>query len=193
VTLNVADISTEAVDETTPAPQPATRFRRGLLIFLLAALLVASGCLIWLVANRTGEASDLQSEREQVMNVSEQFALRVGTYGPEMLDDQGQMPEYRASVKEMITAKFATSFEQQVGTAEELVKQAGASRKADVYATGVSAIDDDSAEVLVAGSVASTFTGQDPQEPSPFRWDISLVKVDGKWLVDNFSLVGATQ
>jgi hypothetical protein len=47
--------------------------------------------------------------------------------------------------------------------------------------------------VLVAGSVASTFTGQDPQEPSPFRWDISLVKVDGKWLVDNFSLVGATQ
>jgi hypothetical protein len=193
VTLNVADISTEAVDETAPAPQPATRFRRGLLIFLLAALLVASGCLIWLVANRTGEASDLQSEREQVMNVSEQFALRVGTYGPEMLDDQGQMPEYRASVKEMITAKFATSFEQQVGTAEELVKQAGASRKADVYATGVSAIDDDSAEVLVAGAVASTFTGQDPQEPSPFRWDVSLVKVDGKWLVDNFSLVGATQ
>jgi len=193
VTLNVADISTEAVDDTAPAPQPATRFRRGLLIFLLAALLVASGCLIWLVANRTGEASDLQSEREQVMNVSEQFALRVGTYGPEMLDDQGQMPEYRASVKEMITAKFATSFEQQVGTAEELVKQAGASRKADVYATGVSAIDDDSAEVLVAGAVASTFTGQDPQEPSPFRWDVSLVKVDGKWLVDNFSLVGATQ
>lgn len=189
----MADISTEAVDETAPAPQPATRFRRGLLIFLLAALLVASGCLIWLVANRTGEASDLQSEREQVMNVSEQFALRVGTYGPEMLDDQGQMPEYRASVKEMITAKFATSFEQQVGTAEELVKQAGASRKADVYATGVSAIDDDSAEVLVAGAVASTFTGQDPQEPSPFRWDVSLVKVDGKWLVDNFSLVGATQ
>ncbi len=189
----MADISTEAVDDATPAPQPATRFRRGLLIFLLAALLVASGCLIWLVANRTGEASDLQSERERVMNVSEQFALRVGTYGPEMLDDQGQMPEYRAGVKEMITAKFATSFEQQVGTAEELVKQAGASRKADVYATGVSAIDDDSAEVLVAGAVASTFTDQDPQEPSPFRWDVSLVKVDGKWLVDNFSLVGAAQ
>jgi Mce-associated membrane protein len=193
VTLNVSDISTEAVDEMAPAPQAAAQFRLVLLVFLLAALLVAGGWLIWLAAHRTGDQSDVQSEREQVMNVSEQFALRVGTYGPEMLDAQGQMPSYRSSVKEMITSKFATSFDQQVSTAEELVKQAGASRKADVYATGVSAIDEDSAEVLLAGAVSSTFKGQDPQEPSPFRWDVSLVKVDGKWLVDNFSPTGAAQ
>jgi len=193
VTLTVQDISTEAVHETTTAPEAAARFRLGLLVFLLVALLASAGWLIWLIAGRTGEGSDVQSEREQVMNVSEQFALRVGTYGPEMLDAQGQMPSYRSSVKEMITAKFATSFDQQVATAEQLVKEAGATRRADVYATGVTTIDDDSAEVLLAGAVSSTFKGQDPQEPSPFRWDVSLVKVDGTWLVDNFSLVGAAQ
>ena len=85
------------------------------------------------------------------MQVSEQFVLRMGTYGTELLDDKGRMPDYRAGVKELITSKFETVLRHQVVAAEQLVKQSEVSRKADVYATG-SSVDNDSADVLVAGS-----------------------------------------
>jgi Mce-associated membrane protein len=182
------------VDEPRPTPErtPSAGFRRGLLVSLLAGLLVASGSLVWLAAHRTGSASDTQAEREQVMSLSEQFMLRMGTYGPDLLDDQGQMPDYRSGVKELITAKFATSFDTQVGAAEQLVKQTGVSRKADVYATGVSSIDGDSADVLVAGAFTDSYKGK-PGEPLAVRMQVSLVKVDGTWLVDNFAPLTAPE
>ena len=182
------------VEEPPPTRERAQSagFRRGLLVFLLAALLVASGSLIWLVAHRTGSGADTSAEREQVMSLSDQFVLRMGTYGPDLLDDQGQMPDYRSGVKELITAKFATSFDTQVGAAEGLVKQTGVTRKADVYATGVSSLDDDSADVLVAGAFTDSYKNK-PGEPLAVRMQVSLVKVDGKWLVDDFSPLTAPE
>lgn len=161
---------------------------------LVVALLASCGTLIWLLAGRRGEAEDVQRERESVMAQTDQFMLRMGTYGPDLLDDQGQMPEYRSRVKEVITPKFATSFEKQASTAEQLVAQAGVSREADVFATGVSSIDSDSATALVAGSFTDTYKKGGQQEPVPFRIEVSLVKTGGKWLVDDFTPVtGAAQ
>ena len=94
------------------------------------------------------------------------------------------MPEYRERVKEVITPKFGTSFDEEAATAEQLVAQAGVSRVAEVFATGVSLIDADSATALVAGS----FTDAYPQgkkgevvesEPVPFRIEVTLVRTDG--------------
>ena len=76
------------------------------------------------------------------MAQTEQFVLRFGTYGPDLLDEQGGMPDYRQRVKDVITPKFAVSFDKQAGTAEEIVAKAEISRSADVFATGVSAIDE---------------------------------------------------
>ncbi len=128
------------------------------------------------------------------MAQTEQFMLRMGSYGPDLLDDQGAMPDYRSGVKEIITPKFATSFDKEAGAAEQLVAQAGVSRVPDVFATGVSSLDEDSARTLVAGSFTDTYTVKDktvPQEPIPFRIEVSLVKIDGKWLVDDFNPVSA--
>jgi hypothetical protein len=63
----------------------------------------------------------------------------------------------------------------------------------------VSVIDADSATALVAGSFTDTYTPEGggeprPQEPVPFRIEVSLVKTDGEWLVDDFTPVtGAEQ
>ena len=181
--------SSSAHDTTT---QSAT-FRRVLLGVLVVALVAAGGVLVWLLADRQGEADELQAEREQVMAQTEQFMLRMGTFGPDLLEGQ-QMPEYRERVTEVITPKFATSFEKEAATAEQLVAQAGVSREADVFATGVSVIDADSATALVAGSFTDSYAprgGGEPQaqEPVPFRIEVSLVKTDGEWLVDDFSPV----
>lgn len=190
--------ASEPAARPDPGSERSSRFRLGLLVFLLAALLAASGSLIWLAAHRTGSEADIAADREKAMSISEQFMLRMGTYGPDLLDDSGQMPDYRSGVKELITPKFATSFDTQVGAAEKLVQQTGVSRKADVYATGVSSIDSDSADVLVAGSFTDSYQGKGPGEPLAVRMQVSLVKVDGKWLVDNFAPLiapdtGATQ
>ncbi|MFC4783012.1 hypothetical protein ACT8ZV_00940 [Nocardioides sp. MAHUQ-72] len=167
----------------------ATTFRVVVLGVLVIVLLAACGTLVWLLAGRRGEADAEQSAREAVMSQTDQFMLRMGTYGPDLLDSKGQMPEYRSRVKEVITPKFATSFDKQAGTAEQLVAQAGVSRKAQVFATGVSDVDDDSATTLVAGTFTDTYSKGGQQEPVPFRIQVSLVKTDGKWLVDDFSPV----
>ncbi len=44
---------------------------------------------MWLLAERRGAADGVQSEREAVMRQAEQFMLRINTYGPDQLDDEG--------------------------------------------------------------------------------------------------------
>ena len=107
-------------------------------------------------------------------------------------DGKLDMAKYRQLVSEVITPKFRTSFESGVTAAEQTVAKAGVARTAKVFATGVSTIDADSATALVAGS----FTNSYPQgkrrvnaDPAPFRVRVTLVKTDGKWLVDNFTPV----
>ena len=168
-------------------------FRVALLAALVIALLASVCTMVWLLAGRRGEAEDLQREREAVMAQSEQFMLRVNTYGPDLLDDQGEMPTYRELVQDVITAKFRTSFESGVTAAEQTVAQAGVSRAAQVFAVGVSSIDVDSATALVAGSFTNSYPqgkeGRVADNPAPFRVEVTLVKADGKWLVDDFTPV----
>jgi hypothetical protein len=175
-------------------PARSVRLRTVLLAALVALALVAAGTLAWLLLARGGDGDDVQASREEVMAQTEQFMLRMGTYGPDLLDDQGAMPTYRDRVTEVITDKFAASFEKEAGTAEQLVAQAGVARQADVFATGVSSIDQDSARTLVAGTFSDAYEVKGKtvdQEPIPFRIEVSLVKVDGEWLVDDFEPVAS--
>lgn len=185
-------------------PAPAgTRLTPRIRFSIAAALaLVVAACvalLIWMSASDRASADgglDLPDEREQAMSLTDQFVKRLGTYSPDMVDDSGQMPDYRAQVREVITPKFAADFDKQVTTAEQLVAQGGITRTADVFATAVSSIDDDSARVLVAGAFTDSYeqgTGKKAttvdQEPLPFRFLVDLVVIDGEWLVDDFSPV----
>jgi Mce-associated membrane protein len=185
-----------------PAPAgPRLTPRVGVAIAAALALVVAAcvALLIWMTVSGPASADgglDLPDEREQAMSLTDQFVKRLGTYSPDMVDDSGQMPDYREQVREVITPKFAADFEKQVGTAEQLVAQGGITRTADVFATAVSSIDDDSARVLVAGAFTDSYEqgeGDDAttvdQEPLPFRFLVDLVVIDGEWLVDDFSPV----
>jgi hypothetical protein len=160
---------------------------------------VCVALLIWMSVVGRASANgglDLPDEREQVMSLTDQFVKRLGTYSPDMVDDSGQMPDYRAQVREVITPKFAADFDKEVATAEQLVAQGGITRTADVFATAVSSIDDDSARVLVAGAFTDSYAqGKGAkaktvaQEPLPFRFTVDLVVIGGEWLVDDFSPV----
>jgi len=57
-----------------------------------------------------------------------------------------------------------------------------------VLASGVSEQDTDSAQVLVVAD-AAVRTVYDKNVARHFRWQISLVNINGKWLVDSFQSV----
>lgn len=201
---DLAGVTDDSTHDSLDRQGRASSFRLALAGVLAVVLLASVGTSIWLAASRGFEAigiesgaGDLQSERDSVMSQTRQFMLRTGTYGPDQLVD-GQLPEYRELVEEVITPKFATSFEQSVSTAEQIVSQAGVERQAEVFSTGVTTIDADSATALVAGSFQDSYPDRagdlQPQEPVPFRIQVTLVKTDGDWLVDDFTpITGADQ
>ncbi len=187
------------VEESTGAPR-ATRFRAVLLGLLAVALVVVGATAYHLGSSRHvrpfagGAADQAQTDREAVMAQTQQFVLRLNTYGPSMLDGQGQMPTYRSRVKEVITPKFAVSFDQSVAVAEQSVKNYGLHRTCAVFATGVELLDSDTAQVLVAGSFTQTARDRKGKEvptgePAPFRLRVSLDKIGGRWLVDDYQPV----
>jgi hypothetical protein len=173
--------------------------RLTLLVVLLVLLLASTAAVAYLAATRPvsalgieGSQDSLQREREDVMAQAEQFMLRINTYGPDLLEGD-TMPKYRTLVEEVITSKFAADFEQNAPLAEQTVKQSGVGRTCKVFSTGVSAIDADSATALVAGSFTNSYPkspGSDERvedEPLPFRVQVSLLKIKGTWLVDDFT------
>jgi len=183
-----------------PTPFRATRFRAILLGVLAVALLVSGAFAFQLGTSRHvwpfagGAADPVQADREAVLGQTQQFVLRLNTYGPGMLDAQGEMPDYRSQVKAVITPKFAVSFDQSVAVAEQSVKNYGQRRTCAVFATGVELLDSDSAQVLVAGSFSQTARNKAGKEvptgePAPFRLRVSLDKIDGRWLVDDYQPV----
>ena len=131
------------------------------------------------------------------MSQAQQFILRVNTYGPDLLAEDGTMPDYRELVLEVITDKFAADFEETRARGRGDGRPGRASRaRAEVFGAGVSVIDSDSATALVAGSFTNSYPATRTTTPSaiddlplPFRVQIELVKVDGEWLVDNFTPV----
>lgn len=187
-------------------PSPTSpRVRLTLLVVLAVLLLASTAGVAYLAANRPvpafgidGEQATVQDEREAAMSQAKQFMLRVNTYGPDLLEGDA-MPEYRELVEEVITPKFAADFEKNVPAAEQTVAQAGVGRTCEVFSTGVSAIDSDSATALVAGSFTNSYPSSPGSEervdtePAPFRVQVKLVKIKGTWLVDDFTpLTGET-
>ena len=149
-----------AATERAPAgPGRTPRWRTVLAALLALVVAAAVASIVWLSVSgpRADGGLDLPDEREQVMSLTSQFVKRLGTYSPDMLDESGQMAAYRDQVREVITPKFAADFDKEVATAEQLVAQGGITRSADVFATAVSSIDDDSARVLVAGAFNDSY------------------------------------
>lgn len=184
------------VPETPPTEQShrSAPFRLLVLGVLVIALVASLAWIAVLRSHRTGAADDLQADREAAMSATQQFVMRVNTYGPSLLDSQGRMPAYRSRVKAVITPKFAASFDQTVPVAERSVQSYGIDRTCAVYSTGVEVIDSDSAQVLVAGSISQTVQNRKGKrvpagEPAPFRLRVSLDRIDGKWLVDDYQPV----
>jgi Mce-associated membrane protein len=193
---------------TTPAPGEPQRtqhgtFRLVLLGVLVLTLLASAGCLVWLLAERRGAAGAEQSDRDAVMRQTEQFVLRLNTYGPDQLDAKNHLPDYQKQVEDVITPKFATDFEKSgLPIAEQTVAQASYARKAQVFGVGVESVDGDTATAIVAGSLTGSYP--DPKHPKDtskrvaadhqvLRWEVDLVRTHGTWQIDDYAPVSSKE
>ena len=147
------------------------------------AVLALVAVVVMFVAVRPDyeEAVDTAAARGQATSVAEQFAAQVNNYDSQSIDD------YQQRVSSVLTTKFAGEFEKAMSDIVQSVNQADMTSKGDVLTSAVASIDTDSADVLVVAD-ANVKTVFDTRARH-FRWEVSLVKVDGEWLVDNFTPV----
>jgi hypothetical protein len=167
---------------------------RGLIVLALLLLLVLGAVASVVFAQRMSNLTDKpfslsndgrvipsDTARHRVVAVAEQFCLRVDAF-------TGDDPEgYRKSVTEMLTTKYKKAFETEFAAIEQLGIQKGQTGKGTIVASGVGEMDDDSATVLVVHDNTITSSAGTTQRHS--RWTVDLNKVDGKWLVDDFTPV----
>lgn len=131
--------------------------------------------------SNSGQAIPSDSVRHQVVAIAEQFCLRMDAV------DASDVDGYKKRVSELLTtkqkAKFASEFDQfQKLALDKELKGTGT-----ILASGLSDIDQDSATVLVVhDSTVKASTGTTERH---YRWTVTLRKVHGAWLVDDFTPV----
>ena len=144
--------------------------------------MVDSGAGAWLVDDVTADgrasAADPDPERMAAMEAAEGFTEAWNTFDADSVDS------YLSSVPGMLTTKFADEFRNAADNIASGIREQRLSSSAEVLQTGVASLDEDSAEVLVSADARRSSEGQ--KTTRHWRWQVSLAKVDGEWLVDSF-------
>ena len=174
----------------TEARTGSTRSWIALAVVVLTVL-VGVGALATLVVGHhrsgswfsAGDSAQVpsESERARVKATAEQFCLRVDAFN-------GDDPDaYKKSVTAMLTTKYKKAFDTEFAAIQQLGIQKGQTGKGTIVASGVGDIDEDSATVLVVHD--NTITSDAGTTERHSRWTVNLNKVDGRWLVDDFTPV----
>ena len=161
-----------------------SRLRWGITAFLAVVAVAAVVALvleITMLRPRSEDVATAQQSRSDVTAAAERFAVQVNNYDVASVDD------YQAGITPLLSPKFKGEFDKAMTDIVQSVKQAKMTSKGEVLTSAVASLDPDSAQVLVV-SDANVKTVFDTRARH-FRWEVSLVKIDGKWLVDNFSPV----
>lgn len=129
-----------------------------------------------------------EQDRLAVLQAAERFTETWNTFSAD--DAQGYLDE----VAPLLTTKFRAEFTDAATDVATGIEQQQLSSQGEVLVdaegiplVAIASMDADSAEVLVVSDARRTTAGQDVLRH--WRWQISLVKDDGQWLVDEFEEV----
>lgn len=173
----------EELDDARTAPKStglSAPLRRRMAA-VLAVLVVAGAVAAFVSFSKLAAAEEQLDARADVARVAERFTVQVNNYGADSVED------YQSAVGEMLSTKFQGEFEKAMKDIVASVTEAEMNSEGTVLASGVATMDDDSARVLVVAD-ADVKTVFDTRQRH-FRWEVALVKVDGEWLVDDFTPV----
>lgn len=170
----------------TAAPQPWMSPGLSWAVTGLAAL-VALAALAVVVAQLfvlRPAVADIEAEtqaRGAVVRAAERFTVEVNNY------EAANVDTLKERVSPLLTTRFRTDFEKSIDDLLVQIEEAKLTSEGEVLKSAVASVDADSATALVVAD-ASTESVFD-RRARHFRWEIELDKVDGEWLVDNFTPV----
>jgi hypothetical protein len=153
----------------------------GFLTLLTVLAVVALVLELTSLKGRSESARSDETARSSVVRAAERFSVQVNNY------DVSSVDEYQATITPLLSPKFKGEFDKAMTDIVASVKQAKMTSKGEVLTSAVASLDPDSAKVLVV-SDATVKTVFDSRARH-FRWEVSLVKIDGAWLVDDFTPV----
>ena len=176
-------------DRTTAKParplaSASPQLRRGIAGVLAVLCVLAAVAIVLEVVNLRPKHDEQQATiaaRSDVVRAAERFTVAVNNY------DANTFRDKLTTITPMLSPKFKGEFEKAQQDILPSIEQAKVESKGQVLTSAVASVDPDSAQVLVVADaqVKSVFDTR----ARHFRWEISLVKLDGKWLVDDFSPV----
>jgi hypothetical protein len=147
---------------------------------LVVVLLAASVAAVVLGLKTRGNQEQLD-ERAAAANVASQFALRMDKV------DGTDFDGYLKSITELMSTKSQAKNKQAFDAIRQSYQTAKVKGTGKVLLTAVGDADDDSATVLVVHDQDVTTTQGNIEHH--YRWSVSMVKVKGDWLVDDFNVV----
>lgn len=160
--------------------RPGARTVRIVSTILAVVLVVAASAAVWLgLQARAADAE--RRDRAAASNVASQFALRMDDV------DGTDFDAYIESVNELLTTKAKNKNTEVFDAMKQSYAAAKVKGKGEVLLTALGDADDDSATVLVVHDASVTTTQGDIEHH--YRWTVDVVKVDGEWLVDDFTPV----
>lgn len=151
----------------------------GVLVALVAALLVVGVPLVGKKWAASGEAE----QRDAVLASARQVSLNMVSMSYKSVNDD------IARVLSGSTGSFKDEFAGYAQTMKDQVTKNQGTSQGEVLSAGVTSMDDDSAEAIVAVSSTVTSPAVPTGTPRNMRFRFDLVKVKGKWLVSKFGLV----
>jgi Mce-associated membrane protein len=164
------------------SPGGARRVTLALLVVAVVVLAAASTFAV-IKYRDYSRTSSKSSERTTVAAIAGQYAVDFSSI------DYRHMAADIAAASKNATATFAKKYEATVKLFEPLYAKGKVVQTTSVERTAVTSISSDSAVVLVALAGSSTNARTSTPTQQLFRFQLTLNKVDGKWLTDNVTTI----
>jgi Mce-associated membrane protein len=168
--------------ELTVDPKPSSKSIRALVAICVGGLLIGAAGLV--LPHLLGPRDEFAAERQAVLTRASDFAVTFNTYS------SNNKADYQRRVKPLMTTSYYKEFVKITNVMFQVVKdKKQSSGDVKVLSEAVDTIDKDSASAVVAVDAAVHRSDSDQAVARRFRWQISLRKVRGEWLVSEFDSV----
>ena len=165
--------------ELTAEPGTSTKSIRLLIALCVVGVLVGGAGLA--LPHLAGSRDEFAAERQAVITRASDFAVTFDTYSSDKKTD------YQRRVKPLMTAKYYKDFLKITDVMFQVVKdRRQSSGNVKVLSVAVENVDKDSASAIVAIDAAVRRSDSEQAVARRFRWQISMQKVRGTWLVSQF-------
>jgi len=161
--------------------EPGTSTKSIRLLIAICAVGVLIGGVGLALPNLIGSRDEFRAERQAVITRASDFAVTFNTYSSD------KKPDYQRRVKPLMTPAYYKDFLKITNVMFQVVKdKKQSSGDVKVLSVAVDRIDKDSASAIVAIDTSVHRSDSAQAVARRFRWQISMRKVRGEWLVNEF-------